>query len=100
MKDFTVVISLQAFEDIEDITSYREKQLLLPLSSENFYIGIIKNIRQLKQDALLYPVSKRESLFRYAVNVRRFNYKGFAIIYSIENSKVIVHRITHGSLII
>ena len=90
----------QAIRDIEHIGEYIEYDLYAPQSARNLYNGIIKEINKLEYLANSFAVSTSKSVLIYGENARRINYHHYAIIYTIDNPYVIIHRIVHGSLII
>ncbi len=96
---YSVRITKRADQDIDDLIDYIENNLSAPMTAEKFSRGIYKKIVSLQTQANIYPLSAQESVQKYSLTVRRVNYKGFAIIYTIEDTKVIIHRIIHGSLI-
>ncbi len=97
---YTVFIVAEAKQDISQIVDYIETFLCAPLTAVRFYSGLRKKVEDLAFTADIYSVLHRESLQGYGKEVRRVNYKKFAVIYTIEGSKVIIHRIIHGSLIV
>jgi plasmid stabilization system protein ParE len=94
---FSVFISEDAEQDIIAIVSYIRNIYHAPETSKKFFQGIIKVIKGLQYTATIYPVKEYKSIFY--CNSKRVNYKGFAIIYTIENKTIIVHRVVHGSLL-
>jgi len=97
---YSVRITKRADQDIDDLIDYIENNLSAPMTAEKFARGIYQKIISLQTHAGIYPISIQESVQKYGSNVRRINYKDFAIIYTVEDGKVIIHRIIHGSLII
>ncbi len=100
MEKYIVLISVNARQDIVLIVNFIENYLKAPLSAAHFYSGLEKRVKELSQSANIYKISHHQAILKYGPNARRINYKGFAIIYTIEESKVIIHRIIHGSLIV
>ncbi len=96
---YLVRITKRADQDIDDLIDYIENNLSAPMAAEKFSKGIYRKIISLQTQAGIHPISTQESIQKYGSNVRRVNYRGFVIIYTIENNKVIIRRIVHGSLI-
>jgi plasmid stabilization system protein ParE len=96
---YIVFISQKARMDITSIVDYIENTLSAPLTANHFYSGLKTKVGELSQTADIYPESHHPAILKYGSNARRINYKNFAIIYTIEEQTVIVHRIIHGSLI-
>ncbi|MDR0371562.1 MAG: hypothetical protein LBH80_06895 [Prevotellaceae bacterium] len=46
-----------------------------------------------------YPVQTNRSLLQYGINVRRINYKRLAIIYTVHEDIVYIHRIVASSML-
>jgi hypothetical protein len=59
-----------------------------------------RKIEKLSQSADIYKISHHQAILKYGLNAGRINYKSFAIIYTIEESKVIIPGIIHGRLIV
>jgi plasmid stabilization system protein ParE len=97
---YRVTIHQTAFDDIQVIADYIEKEYKAPATANNFLDGIEAALYSLELNASVFAVSTSPSLLKYGKNVRRINYKKFAIIYTIELNVVHVYRIIHGSLII
>jgi plasmid stabilization system protein ParE len=95
--EFSIFVSEDAEQDIATIIAYIRNIYHATRTSKLFFQGIIKTLKDLQHTALIYPIKEYKSIFYK--NARRINYKGFAIIYTIEEETVIVHRIVHGSLI-
>ena len=63
------------------------------------YADIVDTLKGLERNPFINPVKNNISLRQYGINVRRENYKKMAIIYTIHDNRVYVHRILAGSLI-
>ena len=68
-------------------------------AARDLYNGIINEIDKLMYLAYSFAVSTSKMILSYGKSARRINYQQYAIIYTIEEPYVIIHRIVHGSLI-
>ncbi|MDR1221619.1 MAG: type II toxin-antitoxin system RelE/ParE family toxin [Tannerella sp.] len=100
MKTYVVKIAPQANKDIRAVNRYIRTAFSAPVAAENFLRGIYDQIAALESQAGIFTISAyRDVLVVYGRNARHVMYRGFAIIYTIHGSVVVVHRIVHGSLI-
>ena len=97
---YIIEFEKQAISDIEHIGDYIEINLYAPQAARDLYNGIIGEIDKLEHSAHSFAISSNKTILQYGYNARRINYNHYAIIYTIEEPFVIVHRIIHGSLII
>jgi plasmid stabilization system protein ParE len=86
-------------QDVEQVIDYIEHELFAPVAAENFLRGIYGQIAALESYAGIFAISAYRDVLAYGRNARHVIYQGFAIIYTIHGSVVVVHRIVHGSLI-
>ncbi len=100
MQKYVIRYTKQAATDLLSIVDYIENEIYVPLTAERFYNGLKKAIEKLGHSAAAHKISERTSILQYATNARHINYKGFAIIYTIDKDIVIIRRIIHGSLIV
>ena len=96
---YDIKLRPQAVRDITKIVVYIEQELFNPIAAERFGRGMYTKIDQLKLNAHMFAISSYKDVLRYDDAARHVIYKGFAIIYSIHGSLVVVHRVIHGSLI-
>jgi len=96
---YHIHIKPRATIDIDSIIDYIEYELFNPITAKRFSKGINAMIDQLKLNAGIYAISTYKDVLKYDVFARHVIYKGFAIIYSIHDDLVLIHRIIHGSLI-
>ncbi len=94
---YTIKFRPQAKEDFEKVFDYIEKELSAPITAERFMHGIYAKIDNLRLNAHVYAISGYKDVLIYGVNARHITYKGFAIIYTIHNQTVLIHRIIHSS---
>jgi len=99
MKQFKVYISEQAWLDIENLTDYISRELKSPLTALRYTNGIIIEMLKLGKYANSISRSKYKSVLLYGNNARSISYKKHAVIYTVQQEKVIIHRIIIASLI-
>jgi len=99
MKSFTIRISKQADLDIENLHLYIFEICKSPITSKRYVEGIFNKIKSLTHSAESYPISSFKSILQYGYNARRINYKKMAIIYTVHQKTVLIHRIISGTLI-
>jgi len=96
---YTILYKPKAKEDIEQVIDYIEQELYSPISAKRFAQGLYAKIDTLKANAGIFAISTYQDVLRYGLNARTVVFKGFAVIYTVHGSHVLVHRIIHGSLI-
>jgi len=96
---YYIDFSPQATEDVEGIIDYIEYELFSPMTADRFLNGLDTKINSLRLHANVFAISTYKDVLKYDIFARHVIYKGFAIIYSIHDDLVLVHRIIHGSLI-
>ncbi|MBQ7632292.1 MAG: type II toxin-antitoxin system RelE/ParE family toxin [Paludibacteraceae bacterium] len=88
-----------ALYDLFDLDYTIREEFLAPLTAERYLTGLKKQIIALSRTAELGSVQPKLS-FDAATEIRRTNYKKMAILYSIEEDVVYVHRIIPQSMVI
>lgn len=99
MKSYTIRISKQADIDIENLHIYIFEVCKSPITSKRFVEGLFNKIKSLTHSAESYPISSIKSVIQYGYNARRINYKKMAIIYTVHQKTVLIHRVISGTLI-
>ena len=89
----------QAKEDIELLNDYIENQCHAPLTALRYIDGLRGRIQWLRNNAELFPVVPELS-FSMGYPIRRLNYEKMAVLYSIDEEVVNIHRIMSQSMII
>jgi len=97
--NYIIEFESRAINDIENIGDYIEQNLSAPQAARNLYNGIINEIDKLMYLAHSFAISTNKVILSYGKNARRINYQHYAIIYTIEEPYIIIHRIVHGALI-
>lgn len=70
-----------------------------PLTAFKYVQGLKDTIEKLQQAPDSYPIQTRTSLQQFGANVRRINFKKMAIIFTIHDDVVYIHRIIAGAMI-
>ncbi|GHT48895.1 hypothetical protein FACS189440_13530 [Bacteroidia bacterium] len=99
MKLYDLFYTEKAETDILSIVNYIRSNLYSPFDAERFYRGINGTIENLKTTAGIHRLQTIQVSNDVFFGVSRINYKGFAIIYTLEENLVIILRVIHGSLI-
>ena len=93
MKEYSVFISKEAQDDIEELADFIAHVLKSPITSKRYTEGIIKELEHLEKYAGSLRVSNQKTIKVLGTQLRRVNYKSHCIIYSIHKNVVLVHRI-------
>ena len=100
MRKYEIVYSQEASEDLDNLFNAIIVDYQSPLTAFRYTQGIIDTIESLVIVPTAFAIRHNRSLQQYGFNVRRVNYKKMAIIYTISENIVFIHRIIAGSLII
>ena len=100
MRKYIIRISDLAETDIDSIIDYIEDEYYAPQTAEKFYNSLIKSIERLEYCAESIRFSTKDDILKYGEDIRRINYKEWAIFYSVFEDIVKIERIIHGSLIV
>ena len=96
---YKVEMSDEAKFDFRSYIAHISLECAAPLTAIKHYAGIADALKGLERNPFINPIRDNISLKQYGTNVRRENYKKMAIIYTIHNNIVYIHRILAGSLI-
>jgi len=96
---YKISISDDAQRDYDEYIDYIRYDCDAPMTAAKHYAGIKDTIADLSRNPFINPVRRNSSLLQYGFNVRRANFKKMAILYTIYNDVVFVHRIVAGSMI-
>ena len=99
MKKFRVLLTNEARADLKNISYYISDVLKAPLTSKKYAQGLVAEINKLSSVALSLPTVHFKQILQYGINARRINYKRHAIVYTVLQKTVIIHRIIIASLI-
>ena len=90
--------SADAYNDIVKLNDYIVQQCCAPLTAKRYLAGLEQRILWLKQNADLFPIVPELS-FQLGSPIRRLNYERIAILYSMTDEVVYIHRIIPQSMI-
>jgi hypothetical protein len=99
MRSYTIRTSIQAHIDIENLHFYIFETCKSPITSKRYIEGIYHKIKSLSHSAESYPIASLKTILRYGYNARRINYKKMAIIYTVHQKMVLIHRVIPGAMI-
>lgn len=99
MARFRVLVTDSAEQDIVSIVQYIREELHSPLTAKRYYEGLMEHLRWLTDYASILPIQPDSLLYSDVLPIRRLNYKNVAIIYTISDKDVYVHRIVAQKLI-
>ena len=89
----------KAKEDIDKLALWISEEKGMPLTAARYLEGLAKAINNLTKYPNVNPIRYHRFLFQYGFNMRRANYKKMAILYSIHNEVVYIHRVIASSMI-
>jgi plasmid stabilization system protein ParE len=98
-ENYNLIITEQAQEDIYSYIETIHYEYDSPRTAKKHYTDLYLFFEKIKQHPTAYPVRYNLSLRIYGYNVRRVNYKKMAIIYTINENTIYIHRIIPGNLI-
>ena len=90
--------SVDAYNDIVNLNDYIVEQCCAPLTAKRYLSGLEQRILWLKENADMFPIVPELS-FQLGSPIRRLNYERMAILYSITDEAVYIHRIIAQSMI-
>ena len=99
MRSYTIRTSEQAHIDIENLHFYIFEICKSPITSKRYIEGLFHKMKSLAYSAESYPITSLKTILRYGYNARRINYKKMAIIYTVHQKTVLIHRVLPGALI-
>ncbi|HHV84633.1 MAG TPA: type II toxin-antitoxin system RelE/ParE family toxin [Petrimonas sp.] len=88
-----------ALQDIEDLRFVIRDTYKAPLTAARYVQGLYDEINRLSTLAESLSIQTSPFFLRYGNHVRRINYKKVAIIYTVHNNIVYIHRIMASNLI-
>ena len=99
MRYFEIFLTSKAISDIEKLRFAIVFKYRAPLTAKRYLKGLNNTIQSLKIGADSIQVESNISA-QYGLDIRRVNYKEMAILYSIEEDIVYIHRIMPQNMII
>jgi len=100
MKAYKIVYSQKAIADRDELFDVIRYDFHAPLTAFKYTQELIDTIKKLQFFPEAYSVQTHSFLSQFGTNVRRVNYKKMAIIYTIQNDFVYIHRIIAGALLL
>ena len=99
MRHFEIFLTSKALSDIEKLRFAIVFKYRAPLTAKRYLKGLNDTIQSLKIGADSIQVESNISA-QYGLDMRRVNYKEMAILYSVEEDIVYIHRIMPQSMIV
>jgi len=100
MKRYSIIISDNAYSDIQNILDYISTEYQSPLTARRYVAGLYATIDKLANYATSLAVNKSQHILHlYGSGIRRVNYKKVAILYMVDGNYVIIQRILKADLI-
>ena len=100
MKRHKVVYSQEAIADRDELFDVIAYDFQAPATAIKYIQELVDTVKQLQVFPEAFPIQTNSTLSRYGANVRRINYKKMAIIYTVHDDTVYIHRIMAGALIL
>ena len=99
MRQFEISLTSKALSDVDKLRFAIVFKYRAPLTAKRYLKGLNDTIQSLKIGADSIQVDEKLSR-QYRLDIRRVNYKEMAIVYSVEDDIVYIHRIMPQSMII
>jgi len=100
MKRHEVIISENAQQDLRDLSNTIMFEYKSPITAIKYLRGIYDVFRWLSSNAESIKIQSSKSFTKFGFNTRRINYKKMAIIYSVVNNTVYIHRVIPANSIV
>ena len=97
LSNFVISVSDAAKTDIFNYIMYIKHEYDLPITAAKIYDELIDKIYSIAQNPLQFSIRTDFWYSKFGNEVRRVNYKSRAIIYTVENSIIKIHRIVSQS---
>ena len=98
MSRFEISVTSKAQSDVAKLRGAIVYKYRAPLTAKRYLAGLNKKMQSLTVGADAIQIDDELSA-QYGIEIRRVNYKEMAILYSIEDNMVYVHRIMPQSLV-
>ena len=98
-ENYKVIITDSAQEDIDQYIDTIMYTYDAPRTAKRHYDDLYAEFRKIERNPMINSVRYNLSLMKYGFNVRRANYKKMAILYTVNNDIVYIHRVVAGSMI-
>ena len=94
---YKIEVTLAAREDIDEYIDYITNICAMPLAAAKIYDSLFEKIYAVAEKPLLYAVREGLWYMKFGAEVRRVNFKTRAIIYTVENNIMTIHRVASQS---
>jgi hypothetical protein len=98
-ENYKLIILDDAQDDIDEYVNTIRYVFDAPLTAKKHYNDLYDLFRKIEKNPTAFSVRTNTSLFQYGYNIRRVNYKKMAILYSITDSMIYVHRVIAASMV-
>ncbi len=99
MKKYSIVYSQEANDDINALYYFIVNEYKTYQTADKYVQGLENTIKQLIFNAETFQVQTNRCLAKYGTSIRRVNYRKMAVIYTVEDSVVLIKRVMPQSLI-
>jgi len=99
MRQFEISLTSKALSDVDKLRFAIVFKYRAPLTAKRYLKGLNDTIQSLKVGADSFQIDTNVSAL-YGLEIRRVNYKEMAILYSVEDDIVYIHRIMPQSMIV
>ena len=99
MGNYSVVFTTQTNLDITSLRNYILEECLSPLTAKQYIEALFVRIKWLEHNADVFAVVPELSV-QMGFDIRRLNFGNMAILFSIEDNCVYVHRIISQNMVI
>ena len=99
LENYKLIVSDEAKEDIKQYIYTIRYVYDASITAKKHYDGLIALLEKIEKNPTANAIRHSTFLLQYGVDVRRANFKKMAILYSINENVVYVHRIVAESLI-
>ena len=99
MRQFEISLTSKALSDVDKLRFAIVFKYRAPLTAKRYLKGLNDTIQSLKVGADSIQIDTNVSAL-YGLEIRRVNYKEMAILYSVEDDIVYIHRIMPQNMIV
>jgi len=99
LENYNLIITNEAQSDIDQYLYTINYIFDAPITAKKHYDGLYDLFRKIRKYPTANPIRHDIFLPQYGLNLRRANYKKMAILYTINENTVYVHRVVAASVI-
>ncbi|GHT01088.1 hypothetical protein FACS189421_13630 [Bacteroidia bacterium] len=101
MKNYTIRLSSEAEEDIDNLYDYIANELMLPSTADKYMGGIFETIEKLSVCGGSIPINQRQYLqIHYGPGARTITYKKMTIVFNVIKKVILIRRIMPSSMVL